>query len=168
MNKTFKFTIGALLVGTATLASAQTQSQAQSFADQFRQMQSLQSFGTYTFKPAPVLKSTADNPIVSRSFGDTFAQMQAQEDTGTYTFEPAPVLSARAADSVVGESFAETFARMQAASSNSGEFKLPAGPDTPAFATTDSVIVAKPVSKPSTVEPVAGLQLRRGAASSVN
>jgi hypothetical protein len=168
MNKTLKLAIGAVLVGAATLASAQTQSRAQAFADQFKQMQSLQSVGTYTFKPAPTVRNKPDDPVQGQSFSDTFAQMQSLQDTGTNTFKPASVLSARAADPVGKESFADTFARMQAESSNSGEFKLPPGHDAPAFATVYSVNVAKPASKPSTQEPVASLRNGGSTAPSAN
>ena len=168
MNRTLKLAIGAVLIGAATLASAQTQSQAQAFADQYKRMQSLQSFGTYTFKPAPTLRSQSDDPVQGQSFGDTFAQMQSLQDTGTYTFKPAPVVNARAADPVGKESFADSFARMQAAASNSGEFKLPPGPGTPALATVDSVNVAKPASKPSSQEPVASLRNGGDTAPSAN
>jgi hypothetical protein len=168
MNKTLKLAIGAVLIGAATLASAQTQSSAQAFADQFKQMQSLQSVGTYTFKPAPTLRSRSDDPVQGQSFSDEFAQMQSLQDTGTNTFKPAPVLSARAADPVGGESFADSFARMQAESSNSGEYKLPPGRDTPVYATVDSVNVAKPATKPSTQEPVASLRNGGSTAPSVN
>ena len=168
MNKTLKLAIGAVLVGAATLASAQTQSRAQAFADQFRQMQSLQSDGTYTFKPAPTLRSWPDDAVQGQSFSDEFGRMQSLEGTGTYTFEPALLLSARAADPVGKESFADTFARMQAESSNSGEFKLPPGRDTPASATVDSVNVAKPASKPSAQEPVASLRNGGSTAPSAN
>jgi hypothetical protein len=168
MNNTLKLAIGAVLIGAATLASAQTQSRAQLFAEQFKQMQALQDTGTNTFKPAPTFRNKPDDPVQGRSFSDAFAQMQALQDTGTYTFKPASVLSARAADPVGKESFADTFARMQAASSNSGEFKLPPRPDTPAFATVDSVNVAKPASKPSTQEPVASLRNGGSTAPSAN
>jgi len=165
MNKSFKLAVGAVLIGAATLASAQTQSRAQAFADQFKQMQSLQDTGTYTFKASPMLKNAPDDPVQAQSFADRFAQLQSLQDTGTYTFKAAPVLNAQAADPVGRESFADTFARMQAESSNSGEYKLPPSYSTPAFATTDRVNVASPASVPTTPEPLASL--RNSSASSM-
>jgi len=59
--KLVKATAAALLAATATLAVAQTTTE-QSFAEQFKNMQSLQSFGTYTFKPAPGLGTKPSHP----------------------------------------------------------------------------------------------------------
>ena len=73
--KLLRTTIAAMFLGTATLAVAQTGSE--SFADQFKQMQTLQSFGTYTFKPAPTVCSKPTHPMGEQSFADMFSGMQA-------------------------------------------------------------------------------------------
>ena len=120
-----------LLFGTATLAVAQ--SQTESFADQFKTMQSLQSFGTYTFKPAPTLGSKPTDSLVKESFADEFTQMQAESsNSGQWDLpaqEVAPAYANRSSDPVGKESFPDMFARMQGASSNSGEWNQPATTD---------------------------------------
>ncbi len=87
--KLFKATAVALLAATATLAVAQTTTE-QSFAEQFKNMQSLQSFGTYTFKPAPSLGTKPSHPMGNQSFTDSFADMQAQSsNSGQWNHPPA-------------------------------------------------------------------------------
>ena len=121
-----KASIAALFVGVATTSVAQTT--AQSFADQFRTMQSLQSFGMYTFKPAPTFSSRPNDPVVRESFADAFGEMQAEaSNSAQWSPSSAPGVTTYArgpADEVGRESFTDMFARMQAASSNSGEWNL--------------------------------------------
>jgi hypothetical protein len=66
--KLLRATLATLLLGTATLAVAQTR--ADSFADQFKTMQSLQSMGTYTFKPAPKVNGQPTDPVGGQPFAD--------------------------------------------------------------------------------------------------
>ncbi|HEY2815672.1 MAG TPA: hypothetical protein VGK44_00920 [Casimicrobiaceae bacterium] len=126
--KLSKAVTAVLLFGTATLAVAQTQTE--SFADQFKTMQSLQSFGTYTFKPDPTLNSKPTDPLVKESFSDAFTQLQAESSNSGQWDSPAQESASayanRSSDPLVGESFPDMFARMQAASSNSGEWNQPA------------------------------------------
>lgn len=139
--KLVKATAAALLAATATLAVAQTTTE-QSFAEQFKNMQSLQSFGTYTFKPAPGLGAKPSHPMGNQSFTDSFADMQAQSsNSGQWNRPPAEGASAyanRPADPVDKESFAQMFERMQATSSNSDEWKAPASEGQPAYATSNT------------------------------
>ena len=86
--KLVKATAAALLAATATLAVAQTTTE-QSFAEQFKNMQSLQSFGTYTFKPAPGLGAKPSHPMGNQSFTDNFADMQAQSSNSDEWKAPA-------------------------------------------------------------------------------
>jgi hypothetical protein len=142
--KLSKATTAVLLFGTATLAAAQ--SQTESFADQVKTMQSLQSVGTYTFKPAPTLGSKPTDPLVKESFVDAFTQMQAESsNSGQWDLpaqEVAPARANRSSDPVGKESFPDMFARMQAASSNSGEWNQPASPDSLATGPASNAPVA--------------------------
>ena len=139
--KLFKATAAALLAATATLAVAQTTTE-QSFAEQFKNMQSLQSFGTYTFKPASGLGTKPSHPMGNQSFTDRFADMQAgSSNSGQWNRPPTEAASTyanRPADPVDKESFAQMFERMQATSSNSDEWKAPAGEGQPAYATSNT------------------------------
>ena len=156
-----KIIAGTLLVGTATLAVAQTPTRAQTFASQFAQMQALSGTSTYTFKPAPVLQAQAADPVGHEPFSTKFAELQA-ESSNSSNFEPAPTLSARAADPVGHESFAETFDRMQAASSNSGEFKTYANGGETAYAKADN---PGATAKPTLAQRFAALIHRNSAPS---
>jgi hypothetical protein len=139
--KLLRTTIAALLLGTATLAVGQTT--AESFADQLKQMQTLQSFGTYTFKPAPTVGNKATDPIGNQSFTDTFSDMQAlSSNSGKWNQENVTRLAGEPADPVGRESFGTMFSRMQAESSNSDEWKRPPSEGAPAYATADTAIVA--------------------------
>ena len=151
--KLFRATTAALLLGVATLAVAQTR--AESFADQFKQMQGLQSVGTYTFKPTPMLSSRPTDPVGKESFADTFYRMQALSSNSGEFGEAAPVLAGQSADPVGKESFASMFSRMQAASSNSDEWKLPAGAGAPAYATASSATVVSESGKATLSERIA-------------
>jgi hypothetical protein len=138
--KLLRTTIAALLLGTATLAVVQTR--AESFADQLKQMQSLQSVGTYTFKLAPKLNSQPTNPVGGQSFADTFSGMQASSsNSGQWNLparQSASTYASQSADSVGKEPSATMFSRMQAASSNSDQWKQPASEG----ATADTATVA--------------------------
>jgi hypothetical protein len=139
--KLLRATIGMLLLGAATLAVAQTR--AQSFTDQFKQMQSLQSVGTYTFKPAPALSGKPTDPIGKQSFADTFSGMQAaSSNSGEWDRENPTTLASEAADPVGREPFSTMFSRMQAEASNSDEWKRPPSEGAPAYATADTAAVA--------------------------
>jgi hypothetical protein len=134
-------TIGPLLLGIATLAVAQTKEQ--SFADQFKQMQTLQSFGTYTFKAAPTIGNKPTHPIGNQSFADMFFDMQAlSSNSGEWNRENVTTLASKPADAVGRESFLTMFSRMQAESSNSDEWKRPPSEGAPAYATADTAVIA--------------------------
>jgi hypothetical protein len=149
-----KTTIAALLVGSATLAVAQTRSE--SFADQLKQMQTLQSFGTYTFKPAPTVGNKPTYPIGNQSFDDMFSDMQAlSSNSGEWDRENVTALASPPADSVGKESFSAMFSRMQAESSNSDEWKRPPGEGAPAYATADTAVIASEPDHLSFVQRVA-------------
>ena len=155
LMKLFKATAAALLAATATLAVAQTTTE-QSFAEQFKNMQSLQSFGTYTFKPAPSLGTKPSHPVGNQPFTDRFADMQAESsNSGQWNHPPAEAASAyanRPADPVDKESFAQMFERMQATSSNSDEWKAPASKAQPAYATASTTTTARSTPAPTSTE----------------
>ena len=153
-----KVIAGTLLLGTATLAAAQTPSRAQAFASQFAQMQSLSgnTASTYAYKTPPALHAQADDPASKPSFGENFATLQA-ESSNSSEFEAAPTLTARAADPIGHASFSETYDRMQAASSNSGEFKELADGGETAYAKADS---ATDTGKPTIGQRIARLMHR--------
>jgi hypothetical protein len=138
--KLLRTTVAALLLGTATLAIAQTR--AESFADQLKQMQTLQSFGTYTFKPAPIVGNNPMHPIGNQSFADMFSDMQAlSSNSGEWNQENFTTLANKPADPVGRESFSTMFSRMQAESSNSDEWKRPPSEGAPAYATADTAVI---------------------------
>jgi len=155
LMKLFKATAAALLAATATLAVAQTTTE-QSFAEQFKMMQSLQSFGTYTFKPAPSLGAKPSHPMGNQSFTDSFADMQAQSsNSGQWNHPPAgtaPAYANRPADPMEKESFAQMFERLQATSSNSDEWKAPASEGQPAYATANTTTTARNARAPMAIE----------------
>ena len=152
--KLMSATAAALLLGTATLAVAQTRTE--SFADQFKQMQSLQSVGTYTFKPAPALNSQPTDPVGRQTFADAFAQMQAQSSSSGEWKQPVAEISTSyaSADPVGREAFSDMFARMQAASSNSGEWRPPASEGAPVHATAPATF-ANNAGKPTLAQRIA-------------
>lgn len=141
--KLLRTTIAAVLLGTATLSVAQTTEE--SFADQLKQMQTLQSFGTYTFKPAPTVGSKPTHPIGKQSFADTFSGMQALSSNSGKWNPPAggnaTALASQPADPVGNESLSAMFSRMQAASSNSDEWKQPTNEGVPAYATANGATI---------------------------
>ena len=139
--KLLRTAVAVLLLGAATLAVAQTT--ADSFAEQLKQMQMLQSFGTYTFKPAPRVGNKATHPIANQSFVDMFSDMQAlSSNSGEWNRENATTLAGQPADPVGSESFSTMFSRMQAESSNSDEWKRPPSEGAPAYATADTAVIA--------------------------
>src|SRR4051812_48983849 len=71
-----KVIAGTLLVGTATLAAAQTPTRAQTFASQIAQMQALAGTSTYTFHTPPVLSAQAADPVGKEPFSQKFAELQ--------------------------------------------------------------------------------------------
>jgi hypothetical protein len=169
--KLFRATAAALLFGAATLAVAQTRTE--SFADQFKTMQSLQSFGTYTFKPPPTVSGKATDPVVKQSFDDSFTEMQAlSSSSGEWNPQARQALSGVAAvpaDPVGRESFDNMFSRMQAASSNSDEWKMPASSGAPAYGTASGTAVPSETGKPSLAQRIAhALNAMRGASSPSN
>jgi hypothetical protein len=138
----------AVLLGTATIAAAQSPSQAQTFASQLQQYQALSGTGTYTFNAAPTF-NTPQDPVGNESFAQRFADMQAasSNDSDMYQ-ETQPTLSAKASDPEPKEPFAQRFAEMQAASSNSGEWAFQPGANVLANETGSTLVVAKPISHP--------------------
>jgi hypothetical protein len=167
--KLFRITTAALFLGSATTAFAQTQ--AESFADQFKTMQSLQAVGTYTFKPTPKVNGKPTDPVFKQSFADNFAAMQAaasnsaqwngpEGDLGASTYASAP------ADPAVKEPFANSFAEMQAASSNSDAWKFAPAQGAPAHATAANTTVARPATQPAFADRIA--RALRGQAASAS
>src|SRR5258705_12236022 len=140
MNRTLKTSITAVLLGTATLAVAQ--SPAESFADYIRRSQAL--VGPH-FKQRPTFTSAPRKPVPVLSIRD----YQAMSSDS-----PAFQLDQGKGDASKEPTFAQThphglpFAAYQAYSSDSPAFKLPPGPDTPAFATVDGVTVANQSTTP--------------------
>jgi len=152
VNRKLKFVALAVLLSTATVAAAQTPSRvptfgavaaadstaaqtpsrAQTFADQLQQYQNLSSTtaGTYTFHPAPTFSNKAQDPV------DMWQETQ-------------PTFSAKAADPEGKEPFAQRFAEMQAASSNSGEWSFHPGAKVPADEANSTLVVAKPIARPT-------------------
>ncbi len=157
----------ALLIGAATVASAQTRADA--FADQLRTMESLQSVGTYTFKPAPSVSSKPTDPIVRETFVDRFAAMQAESSNSGQWKGPeqaAPAFARAPADPARGASFGDSFALMQAASSNSDAWKLQANEGAPAYATASATTFVGEPTAPAFAQRIArALNLRGGPAS---
>jgi hypothetical protein len=164
--KLLRTTTAALFLGTATLAAAQTASE--SFADQFKQMQSLQAVGTYTFKPAPTLGSRATDPVARQSFADNFAVLQAESSNSSQWNpagdERASTYASAPADPVAREPFADRFAEMQAISSKSDAWKFAPSEGEPAYATAGSTTVASPATMPTFVQRIARALNRSGSA----
>jgi hypothetical protein len=157
--KLLRTTITALLLGTATLAVAQTREQ--SFADQLKQMQSLQAMGTYTYKPTPILSSKPTDPIGKQSFADTFSGMQAASSNSGQWNPPArqsgSTYASESADPVGKESSSSMLSRMQTESSNSDQWKQPASEGPPANATAGTATVASQPHQPTLRERMASV-----------
>ena len=152
MNTKLKVVALAVLLGTATVAAAQTPSRAQTFADQLQQYQNLSSTtaGTYTFHPAPTFSIKPQDPVGNESFAQRFADMQAESSNDNDMWqETQPTFSAKAADPLGKQNFAQEFAQMQAASSNSGEWAFHPGANVPADEAKSTLVVAKPISHPA-------------------
>ena len=150
MSSKLKFAALAVLLGTATIAAAQSPDEAQTFANQLQQYEALSGTGTYTFHAAPKFSNTPQDPIGKESFSQRFADMQAESSNNSDMWqETAPTLSAKAADPEPKEPFAQRFAEMQAASSNSGEWAFQPGANVPAAETNSTLVVARPISHPA-------------------
>jgi hypothetical protein len=150
MSSKLKVAALTVLLGTTTVAAAQSPNQAQTFAGQLQQYQALSGTGTYTFHAAPNFNNTPQDPVANESFSQRFADMQAESsnDSGMWQETP-PTLSATAADPEPKESFAQRFTEMQAASSNSGEWAFHPGANVPADESNSTLVVAKPISHPA-------------------
>ena len=172
MNTKLKVVALAVLLGTATVAAAQSPSQvptfgavaaadstaaqtpsrAQTFADQLQQYQNLSSTtaGTYTFHPAPRLSNRPQDPVGNESFAQRFADMQAESSNDNDMWqETQPTFSAKAADPVGKQNFAQEFAEMQALSSKSGQWSFQPGANVPADEANSTLVVAKPITHPA-------------------
>jgi hypothetical protein len=149
MSSKLKVAALAVLLGTATVAAAQSPSRAQAFASQLQQYEALSGTGTYTFHAAPKFSNTPQDPVGKESSAQRFADMQAESSNDSNMWqETRPTLSAKAADPEPKESFAQRFAEMQAASSNSGEWAFHPGANVPADETGSTLVVAKPITHP--------------------
>ena len=146
ITKKLNVIVLALGLGAATVAGAQSPSQAQRFADEVQVWQGLSGTGTYTFHTPPALGSKAQDPVGKEAFTQRFADMQAASSNSSEWQEVQPTFTAKAADAVGKEPFAQRFADMQAASSNSGEWAFHAGADVPADEANSTLVVAKPTS----------------------
>ncbi|HVO87915.1 MAG TPA: hypothetical protein VMV45_05185 [Casimicrobiaceae bacterium] len=149
MKTKLKLAALAILLGTTTIAAAQTSTRAQAFADQLKQMQALSAQSdTYVFHPAPVLHRNGDDPVARQSFGNRFADLQAESsNSAEWTPGQEPTLTAAANDPARGESFASKFAQMQAASSNSGEWAFHPGANVPGSETNNTLVAGKTTGK---------------------
>lgn len=147
MKTKMKVVALAILLGTATVAAAQSTSTPRTFANEIQYWQGLSGTGTYTFHSSPTFSRTPQDPIGNESFTQRFDDMQAasSNDSDMYQ-ETAPTFSAKAADPEPKESFSQRFAEMQAASSNSGEWAFHPGANVPADETGSTLVVAKPIS----------------------
>jgi hypothetical protein len=105
MNRILKTAVASLLLGSTTLAGAQ--SPAESFADRYRQFQAVSSQGP-AYRPAPTFSNTpaGQRPRVS------IAQYQAlssdapawqRNDTNTTTYALAPGVTNQAAAATPGK-----------------------------------------------------------------
>jgi hypothetical protein len=146
MSSKLKVAALAVLLGTATVAAAQSPSGAQEFAGQLQQYQALSGTGTYTFRTAPKFSNTSQDPVGNESFSQRFADMQAASSNSSGWQETQPTLTAKAADPEGKEPFAQRFAEMQAASSNSGEWAFHPGANVPADEANSTLVVGKPIS----------------------
>jgi hypothetical protein len=161
MSRKLKVAAVAVLLGSATVAAAQTpvfgalsaantSSRAQAFAAQEQQFQNLSSTtaGTYTFHPAPTLSRAGQDPVGDESSAQRFADMQAASSHSDMWQETRPTFSAKASDPEPKEPFAQRFAEMQAASSRSGQWSFKPGANVPADEANSTLVVAKPVTRP--------------------
>jgi hypothetical protein len=150
MSSKLKVAALAVLLGTATVAAAQSPGEAQTFANQLQQYQALSGTGTYTFHATPKLSNAPQDPIGKESFSQRFADLQAESSNDSDMWqETPPTLSANAADPEPKESFGQRFAEMQAASSNSGEWAFHPGANVPADETNSTLVVARPITHPA-------------------
>ena len=145
MSSKLKVAALAVLLGTATVAAAQTSSKAQDFASQVQQYQALSGTGTYTFRAAPTLSRTPQDPVANEAFSQRFADMQAASSNSSEWQETQPTLTAKAADPEGKEPFVQRFAEMQAASSNSGEWAFHPGANVPADEAKSTLVAGKPI-----------------------
>ena len=147
MNGKLKVAALAVLLGTATVAAAQSPGQAQTFANDIQYWEGLSGTGTYTFHTPPTLGNKAQDPVGRESFSQRFADMQAESSNDSDRWqETQPTLTAKAADPEGKEPFAQRYAEMQAASSNSGEWAFQPGTNVPGDEANSTLVVAKPTS----------------------
>jgi hypothetical protein len=146
MSSKLKVVALAVMLGTATVAAAQSTSRAQAFASQFQQYQALSGTGTYNFRAGPKF-GTAQDPVGNESFSQRFADMQAASSNSGEWRETRPTLTAIAADPEGKEPFAQRYSEMQAASSNSGQWAFHPGANVPADEANSTLVAGKPVSK---------------------
>jgi len=146
MNGKLKVAALAVLLGTATVAAAQSPGQAQTFANDIQYWEGLSGTGTYTFHTAPTLGTKPQDPVGNESFTHRFDDMQAVSSNDSNMWqETQPTLTAKAADPEGKEPFARRFAEMQAASSNSGEWAFHPGANVQANEANSTLVVAKPI-----------------------
>ena len=158
MNTKLKAVVLALGLGVATLATAQSPGQAQTFSNEIQQWQALSGTGTYTFHTPPALGNKAQDPVGNESFSQRFADMQAESSNDSDRWqETQPTLTAKAADPEGKEPFAQRFSEMQAASSNSGEWAFHSGANVPADEANSTLVVGKPASRVAPAQ-IAGSQ----------
>ena len=141
MNRTLKASITAVLLGTATLAVAQ--SPAESFADYLRRSQAL--VGPH-FKPRPTFSNAPRTPVPGLSIRDYQA---TSSDSPAWQLDQGKVHASKESTFAQTHPHGLPLAAYQAYSSDSPAFKLPPGPDTPAFATVDGVSVANQSATPT-------------------
>ena len=150
MNRTLKATITAVLLGTATLAVAQ--SPAESFADYLRRSQAL--VGPH-FKPRPTFSNAPRTPVPGLSIRDYQA---TSSDSPAWQLDQGKVHASKESTFAQTHPHGLPLAAYQAYSSDSLQFKLPPDSNMPAFATADGATVAKQAATPTRrtgVEPTA-------------
>ena len=145
MSTKVKAVAFALLIGTGTVAAAQTSRSAKTFDNEIQYWQGLSGTGTYTFHAAPTFAGQAQDPVGKESFPNRFADMQAASSNSGEWQETPPTFTAIASDPESKEPFALRFAELQAASSNSGEWSFRPDANVPADEAKSMLVVAKPV-----------------------
>jgi len=146
-NTKLKAVAFAVLLGTATIAAAQTQGAAKTFDNEIHYWQGLSGTGTYTFQAAPTFAGSSQDPVGKESFSQRFADLQAASSNSGEWQQTQPTFTAKAADPQGKEPFAQQFAELQAASSDSGEWSFGPGANEPADEAKSMLVVAKPVGR---------------------
>jgi hypothetical protein len=145
MSTKLKTVAFAVLLGTATIAAAQTPGAAKTFDNEIHYWEGLSGTGTYTFHAAPTFAGKSQDPVSKESFSQRFADLQAASSNSGEWQKTQPTLTAKAADPEGKEPFAQRLAELQAASSDSGEWSFRPGANVPADEANSTLVVGKPI-----------------------